>query len=207
MERSELKRLLDLRRRWFAKAEALQRVMESWGQLTEAERATLEAKRKQMKLLLGREFGSEIRREGEVIGSFTAQGSPEKVLERVLRRTRRQQNEIPFAVDAEGRLHTTEPADAQLLQGLPLADTAKGSGKFAGRSPDRNDWIVVARKDTESGLSFGIARPIKQSMQVLRNTAVHNFGYGLGIMGLAVLGILPLSDRLTRNLTLLTRSA
>ncbi|HEX2520915.1 MAG TPA: HAMP domain-containing protein, partial [Terriglobia bacterium] len=189
------------------KAEALHKVMESWGRLTEAERATLEAKRKQMKLLLGREFGSEVRREGEVIGSFRAQVSPEKVLERVLRRTRRQQNEIPFAVDAEGRLHTTDPADAQLLQGLPLAQTADGSGKFAGRTPDMNDWIVVARKDTESGLSFGIARPIKQSMQELRNTAVRNFGYGLGIMGLAVLGILPLSGRLTRNLTLLTRSA
>ena len=189
------------------KAEVLHKVMESWGQLTEAERANLEAKRKQMKLLLGREFGSEVRREGEVIGSFRAQVSPEKVLERVLRRTRRQQNEIPFAVDAEGRLHTTDPADAQLLQGLPLANTANGSGKFAGRTPDMNDWIVVARKDTESGLSFGIARPIKQSMQELRNTAVRNFGYGLGIMGLAVLGILPLSGRLTRNLTLLTRSA
>jgi len=36
---------------------------------------------------------------------------------------------------------------------------------------------------------------------------VRNFGYGVGIMGLAVLGILPLSGRLTRNLTLLTRSA
>lgn len=189
------------------KAEALHKVMESWGQLTEAERATLEAKRKQMKLLLGREFGSEVRREGEVIGSFRAQVSPEKVLERVLRRTRRQQNEIPFAVDTEGRVHTTDPADAQILRGLPLANTANGSGKFAGQTPDMNDWIVVARKDSESGLSFGIARPIKQSMQELRNTAVRNFGYGLGIMGLAVLGILPLSGRLTRNLTLLTRSA
>jgi hypothetical protein len=81
------------------KAEALHKVMESWGQLTDAERAALEEKRKQMKLLLGREFGSEVRREGEVIGTFRAQVSPEKVLERVLRRTRRQQNEIPFAVD------------------------------------------------------------------------------------------------------------
>jgi len=34
-------------------AEALHKVIESWGQLTEAERATLESKHKQMKLLLG----------------------------------------------------------------------------------------------------------------------------------------------------------
>ena len=189
------------------KAEALHKVMESWGQLTDAERAALEEKRKQMKLLLGREFGSEVRREGEVIGTVRAQVSPEKVLERVLRRTRRQQNEIPFAVDTEGRVHTTDPADAQLLHGLPLVNAANGSGKFSGKTPDMNDWIVVARKDSESGLSFGIARPIKQSMQELRKTAVRNFGYGLGILGLAVLGILPLSGRLTRNLTLLTRSA
>jgi len=189
------------------KAEALHKVMESWGQLTEAERSALEQKRRQMKLLLGREFGSEVRREGEVIGSFRAHVSPEKVLERVLRRTRRQQNEIPFAVDAGGQVHTADPADAQVLQGLPLADTANGSGKFAGQTSDMNNWVVVARKDSESGLSFGIARPMKQSMQELRQTAVRNFGYGLGIMGLAVLGILPLSGRLTRNLTLLTRSA
>ncbi|HEU0007078.1 MAG TPA: SpoIIE family protein phosphatase [Terriglobia bacterium] len=189
------------------KAEALHKVMESWGQLTDAERAVLEEKRKQMKLLLGREFGSEVRREGEVIGSFRAQVSPEKVLERVLRRTRRQQNEIPFAVDAGGWVHTADAADAQALQGLPLANTANGSGKFAGQTSDMNDWVVVARKDSESGLSFGIARPIKQSMQELRQTAVRNFGYGLGIMGLAVLGILLLSGRLTRNLTLLTHSA
>jgi serine phosphatase RsbU (regulator of sigma subunit) len=189
------------------KAEVLHKVMESWGQLSDAERTALEQKRKQMKLLLGREFGSEVRREGEVIGTFRAQVSPEKVLERVFRRTRRQQNEIPFAVDTEGRVHTIDLADAQLLQDLPLAKTANGSGKFAGQTPDMNDWIVVSRKDSESGLSFGIARPIKQSMQELRNTAVRNFLYGLGIMGLAVLGILPLSGRLTRNLTLLTRSA
>jgi len=189
------------------KAEALHKVMESWGQLTDAERTSLEEKRKQMKLLLGREFGSEVRREGEIIGSFRAQVSPEKVLGRVLRRTRRLQNEIPFAVDAEGRVHTTDPADAQLLQGLPLVATANGGGTFAGQTPDRNDWIVVSRKDSESGLSFGIARPIKQSIQELRKTAVRNFGYGLGIMGLAVLGILPLSGHLTRNLTLVTRSA
>lgn len=189
------------------KAEALHKVMESWSQLTDAERTALEEKRKRMKLLLGREFGSEVRREGEVIGTFRAQVSPEKVLERVLRRTRRLQSEIPFAVDTEGRVHTSDPAEAQILQGLPLANTANGSGKFSGRAPDMNDWIVVAHKDSESGLSFGIARPIKQSIQELRDTAVRNFLYGLAIMGLAVLGILPLSGRLTRNLTLLTRSA
>ena len=177
------------------KAEALHKVMESWGQLTDAERAALEQKRKQMKLLLGREFGSEVRREGEVIGTVRAQISPEKVLERVLRRTRRQQNEIPFAVDSEGRVHTMDPADAQMLTSVPLANTVN------------DNWIVVTRMDGESGLSFGIARPIKQSMEAIRKTAVRNFGYGLGIMGLAVLGILPLSGHLTRDLTLLTRSA
>lgn len=189
------------------KAEAVKKAMEFWGKLTDSERAALEEKRKQMKLLLGREFGSEVRRQGEVIGTFRAQVSPEKVLERLLRRTRRQQNEIPFAVDTEGKVHTADPAEAQLLQGLPLADAANGRSAFAGKSSDMNDWIVVAHKDPESGLSFGIARPIKQSMQELRDTAVRNFGYGLAIMGLALLGILPLSGRLTRNLMLLTQSA
>jgi hypothetical protein len=71
--------------------------------LTEAEKAALEQKRKQMKLILGREFGSEVWREGEVVGTVKAQVSPEKVLEQVLFRTRAQLNEIPFAVAAKAK--------------------------------------------------------------------------------------------------------
>jgi serine phosphatase RsbU (regulator of sigma subunit) len=187
------------------KADAVQRAIESWNRLTPSERAALEEKRKQTKLLLGREFGSEVRREGEIIGTVKAQISPEKVLSEVFK-TRRQQDEIPFAVDAEGKVHTANSADLSVLETLPLKEATAKDGKAGPQNPDLSNWIVVTRKDPESGLSFGIARPIRQTLEEIRRTAVRNFGYGMGIVGLALLGILPLSGRLTRNLTTLTKS-
>lgn len=189
------------------KAEAVQRAMESWSRLTEEERAALEEKRKRSKLLLGRELGSEVRREGEVIGRVRAQVSPDRLLREVLLFTHRQQDEIPFAVDAEGKIYTPKPSDLPLLEAFPLPGKTAPAGKSAARDVDLSNWIVVTQKDPQSGLSFGIVRPIRQTLEEIRRTAVRNFGYGIGIVGLALLGILPLSGRLTRNLTVLTQSA
>jgi sigma-B regulation protein RsbU (phosphoserine phosphatase) len=54
---------------------------------------------------------------------------------------------------------------------------------------------------------FGVARPIGEGLQAIRQAAVTNLGYGLGIAGLAMLGILPISRRMTRNLATLTKGA
>jgi sigma-B regulation protein RsbU (phosphoserine phosphatase) len=68
-----------------------------------------------------------------------------------------------------------------------------------------NDWIVVSTADpTGSGLRFGIARPVGDSLQSLRKTSVRNAAFGLGFIGLALIGIVPLSSRLTKNLSTLS---
>jgi serine phosphatase RsbU (regulator of sigma subunit) len=188
------------------RAEVVQKAMKSWSQLSEAERAALEEKRRQVKLLLGREFGSEVRSEGELIGTVKAQVSPEKILRQVLLKAQRQPDEIAFALDAQGKIHTVDPSHGPLLRSLSLKEAAQNSGQAAPNNSELKNWIVVTRKDAESGLSLGIARPIRQSLEEFRRTAVRNFGYGMGVVGLALLGILPLSGRLTRNLTALTKS-
>ncbi|MEW5978497.1 MAG: SpoIIE family protein phosphatase [Acidobacteriota bacterium] len=180
--------------------------LERWAQMSQKDRDLLEEQRKRLSSLLGRELGSEIRRRGELIGTLKAQVNPDRILNRLFLRARRHQNEIAFAVDASGRVYTADPADQSLLANLPLTD-AQGSKGGIQNLADMQNWIVVTRKDAESGLSFGIARPIRQSLEEIRRTAVRNFGYGMAVVGLALLGILPLSGRLTRNLTLLTRGA
>jgi sigma-B regulation protein RsbU (phosphoserine phosphatase) len=57
---------------------------------------------------------------------------------------------------------------------------------------------------TGSGLRLGIARPVADSLSELRRTAGRNAGLGLLFIGLSLALIVPLSGRLTRNLTLLT---
>ena len=55
-----------------------------------------------------------------------------------------------------------------------------------------------------SGLRLGVARPVGDSLANLRRTAARNAGLGLLFIALALVGIVPLSSRLTRNLSTLS---
>ena len=82
----------------------------------------------------------------------------------------------------------------------------RDEGRRAGRArPGSGDWIVVSTADpTGSGLRFGIARPVGDSLQTLRRTSARNAGLGLAFIGLALIGIVPISSRLTKNLSTLS---
>jgi sigma-B regulation protein RsbU (phosphoserine phosphatase) len=67
--------------------------------------------------------------------------------------------------------------------------------------------VVVTRKEQGSNLAFGVARPIGDGLVQIRYTAARNVAYGLAMVGLALIGILPLSGRITRNLNVLTKGA
>ena len=175
--------------------------------VSETEKKSLEHNSKQVRLLFGREFRSNVMRKGEIIGTVMAQVNPEKALSRILLHSLRHEEGIPFAVDAEGSLYTLNIADRDKLKGLPIQEVARLSVSDSPQKAELENWIVVTRNDPDSGLSFGIARPIRQALDEIRRTAARNFSYGLGIMGLALVGILPLSGRLTRNLNLLTQGA
>ena len=66
---------------------------------------------------------------------------------------------------------------------------------------------MVTRKDESSKLTFGIARPISEPLRDIRNTAARNLGLGLGMVALALVGIIPFSNHMRRNLEALTRGA
>jgi sigma-B regulation protein RsbU (phosphoserine phosphatase) len=66
-------------------------------------------------------------------------------------------------------------------------------------------WIVVTTAEPSgSGLRFGIARPTGDSLRALRQTAGRNAAFGLLFIGLALALVVPLSTRLTKNLSTLT---
>jgi sigma-B regulation protein RsbU (phosphoserine phosphatase) len=123
----------------------------------------------------------------------------------VLSGTQRQPGGIPFALDADGKLYAPEPADLSTLQGLGLTLNAGSDPPVA--FGGHGDWVVVARREAESGVTLGVARPVGESLREIRRTAVRNLGYGLGMVSLALLGILPLSRRMTRHLDSLTEGA
>ncbi|HZF10871.1 MAG TPA: SpoIIE family protein phosphatase [Thermoanaerobaculia bacterium] len=179
---------------------ALQNVI-ARSDLPAAARRKLTAEQKKTELVLG-SLGCPVRRANQVIGQLQPQIRAQDLLRGVLAGVRRDQGEIPFALDAERHLYTPVPADEAKLHELRLTDPPSA------RPPaTRRDWVVVTRQDPGTGLRFGIARPIRESTEEIGRTAARNLAWGLGLVGLACAGIFPLSGRMTRNLSALTASA
>ena len=155
---------------------------------------------------LANNFGSVVRSDGQAIGTLRARVSSPQIYRNVLARGRRRGMEIPFILDAKRELHTSSQTDQAKLEALNLAAVLKSPEKMA-ESADLRDWVVVTRKDQESDLTFGIARPISEPLRQIRSTAARNLAYGLGLVGLALVGIIPFSAHIKRNLGELTRGA
>jgi serine phosphatase RsbU (regulator of sigma subunit) len=151
-------------------------------------------------------FGSEVRTGGDTIGTVRASVSSPRLFRSVLSGGMQRQGEIPFVIDTDGKVLTLNQSDQQKLESLGLAEKGSGAAKKSA-SPALKDWVVVTRKNEGSNVTFGIARPISEPLREIRNTAARNLAFGLGIVGLALLGIVPLSHRMTRNLAALTQGA
>jgi serine phosphatase RsbU (regulator of sigma subunit) len=123
------------------------------------------------------------------------------LLRAILSGAERRQGAIPFALDREGRLYAPDPADEAVLVALGVEP-----GKAATRR-DAGDWVVGTRIDEETGIRIGVARPVGPALTEIRRTAARNLGLGLGLAAVALLGILPLSHRMTRHLASLTDGA
>ena len=168
-------------------------------QVEEMEALKLESRR-----ILGREFDSSVEQQGRHVGRLRAQISAKKLLQQVLYQAQRDEGEIPFAVDGEGNVYVAQEGDRELLRGLPLTSDPAA---VVDDPKNLDDWIIVRLQDAESDLVYGIARPIGQSLADLRRTAGRNFAVGLGLVALALVGIAPLSRRITRDLNTLTQGA
>jgi serine phosphatase RsbU (regulator of sigma subunit) len=149
----------------------------------------------------GRKVEVAVMKGGKRVGTANATLNMDRTLQTVFAFARREQGEIPFAIDPAGKLHTHEDPHRATLESL---DVVNNAATAAGGQPQRvADWMIVARKDA-TGLVFGIARPIGESLREIRRASMRNLSLGLLAIGLALVGIVPISHRMTRHLTTLT---
>jgi serine phosphatase RsbU (regulator of sigma subunit) len=167
--------------------------------MEDKERERLEVRKKEAERVLGQQYACPVEVEGEEIGSLRASVLASRVVGQVLGRADRSEGEIPFAYDAERHVYLADPADQRPLEAIGLVD----KGRLVERH-EIDDWVVAYLVDEDSDLTFGIARPIQDSVRELRRTAGRNFGLGFGLVGLALIGVVPLSRRITRDLQELT---
>jgi serine phosphatase RsbU (regulator of sigma subunit) len=172
-------------------AEGRQRALEH------AERARKIAQAGGRAALEGDALAVPVMRDGELVGNINAQLNLPRTLTTVLNSAQTSQGEIPFAIDADGVVLTTTPEHQRTLATLNVAGL-RGSGVG-----QHGDWVIVTR-EAPSNVTFGIARPIAQSLREIQNASMRSLLLGLGVIGLAVLGIVPLARHMTRDLTTLT---
>jgi HAMP domain-containing protein len=146
-----------------------------------------------------------LRRDGHAVGTVNATVNLGRVLGEVLSLTPGDSGEIPFAVEPGHKVHTARPDDQIRIRNLDpaaLADAPPGARRV-GRNAE---WVVVTRKEP-TGVTFGIARPLGEPLREIQRAAGRSLSVGLALIGLALIGIVPLSGRMTRNLKTLTEGA
>jgi serine phosphatase RsbU (regulator of sigma subunit) len=151
--------------------------------------------------LRGNQLGVTVSRGGKVVHTASAEVNLDNLLMTVFSTTRRDQGEVPFAVAKDGKIYTQNAADRTVVQTFGAAvkpDTKVGTTTL-------RNWIIVTNEDPSgSGLRFGIARPVGDSLSALRKTAGRNAGLGLLFIGLAFVIVWPVSQGLTKGLSSLT---
>src|SRR3954467_7257947 len=150
--------------------------------------------------LSGTRLNVRVEQNGQVVRQVNAEINLPNLLATVFANPRADSGEIPFAVGKDGHLYTPADADRTKLAALDVArvDEQPGTKRV-------DDWVIVTTPDRSgAGLRFGIARPVGNLLKDLRRTTARNASFGLLFIGLALVGMVPLSGRLTRNLTSLT---
>lgn len=186
------------------KADAAKKKAEEDAKLAEASHTTeapAAAPAQTKSTLTGNKLGVTVERGGKVVHQVNAEVNLDNLLMTVFSTTRRDQGEVPFAVAKDGKLYTQNAADKKTVE--EFASAVKPPAVVG--TTTISDWIVVTNTDPSgSGLRFGIARPVGDSLSALRKTAGRNAGLGLLLIGLALVIVVPVSSGLTRPLTTLT---
>ncbi len=159
---------------------------------------------RRLKRVLGDDFASNI----SGLGWLHADIDLERFFREVLARSPRDNGEVPFAIAEDGAVFTVWPEDRASLD--DLAGGAEDVGAvLSGKAElvERDGWVVATRPDAESGLTFGIARPIQASIAEMQRTSGRNLALGLGLVGLSLFGVLPISGRMSRRIRRLTAEA
>jgi len=171
--------------------------------LTDAEKQQLRQRERQATLIFGQKFNFPLRKEGNIVGHISAQVSTPEVVRRVLGVHGDDADEITFAVDRDNNVYTRTPDDRKTLDSAGITDRVLKNRPLN----DIKEWIVVMSRDPQSGLRVGVARPVGDNLEELRKTAGKNFGYGIALIFVALIGIVPIANHMTRDVNLVTRGA
>ena len=171
--------------------------------LTPQELQRIKVAEEKATLILGRNFKAPVRKEGEVVGQITPRINPERVVRQLLGGATADRDEIPFAIDRKGNVYTRNPAERTSLDRSGIVDRVR-QGKSV---RDIRGWVVSMTTDDQSGLRIGVARPVGEVLTELRKTAGRNFVLGMGLIAFALIGIVPLSNHLTRDVKVVTDGA
>jgi serine phosphatase RsbU (regulator of sigma subunit) len=152
--------------------------------------------------ITGSRLDVSVEQNGEVVGQANAEINLPNLLSTVFTTTQRDRGEVPFAVGKDGRLYTPTEADKLKIERLATKAARPETPPGIEVLPE---WVVVTTADPSgSGLKFGIARPVGDALADLQRTTARNAGLGLGFIALMLVGIVPLSSRLTRDLSSLS---
>lgn len=143
-----------------------------------------------------------VEQDGELVSQASAEINVANLLATVFTTTKRERGEVPFAIAKDGKLETQTEADRQALQAIGVADiradTPAGNSVLPG-------WVVATTVDpTGLQAKFGVARPMGAAVEDLWRSLAWNTAFGFGLVLVALVGIVPLSSRLTRNLASLS---
>jgi serine phosphatase RsbU (regulator of sigma subunit) len=151
--------------------------------------------------LSGNRLNVQVMQNGQVVRAANAEINLPALLLTVFSSMPREQGELPFAVDKDGKVYARSDEDRKRVE--ELGSVAKANGPLG--KTVLPGWIVVTTAEPSgSGLRFGIARPTGDSLRSLRQTAGRNAAFGLLFIGVALALVAPLSTRLTKNLSKLT---
>jgi serine phosphatase RsbU (regulator of sigma subunit) len=164
--------------------------------LTDEEKQMVRQRARQVSLLLGHDFAVPVENGGRIVGHVAAQVSPDEVIRRLLG-TPTDEGEITFAVDREGHLYTRTDKEREMLTKLGVPQRLSGIP----------NWIVVMKNAGSNGLRVGVARRVGEDLEELRRTAGHNFAYGLGLVLVALIGIVPMANHMTRDVAAIAKGA
>jgi serine phosphatase RsbU (regulator of sigma subunit) len=155
--------------------------------------ARMKQRQKQASLIFGHPMN---------VGRVSAQVSSEEVIKRVLG-SAAERDEIAFAIDRDGNVYTRTAEDKSTLENIGLL------ARLRDKKPvnDIPNWITAFNFDPQSGLRIGVARPVGDTFDELRKTAAKNFGYGMALVFIALIGIVPLANHITRDVKLVTAGA
>ena len=142
--------------------------------------------------LVGNKLDVKVSQDGKVVSQANATIDLDNVLATVFSPTRRERGEVAFAVGTDGHLYTATDADRKTVESLGPWRVPDGPlGKTV-----LPDWVVFTQADPSgSGLRFGIARPVGDSLDALKRTAGRNAGLGLLLISLAHRGCRPAVGR------------